>query len=222
MPSAEPAVPARDLATKNGLVVVLALAARVRHARPAHKLSRTRAAHSDRRRRLHGANQRRSRENRASIRLCRRARACAATTPSRLCRIARYFMDQLDRTLRESAHGRPQRLPLFYIDIDRFTLITTSWATPPVMNLCCKAHSAFARPRGPGVVLARWGSEQLQCSCTKSSRAQPQYTITPSFSTYARRPFRAAPSTAYQDRHANGNLPGSTRVCPARRKTPAA
>src|SRR5256886_16294006 len=74
----------------------------------------------------------------------------------------RYFMDQLDRALRELRARRRQRIAIVLIDIDRFALINDTLGHTAGDELMVQAAQRFAKAlEGLECVLARWGSEQL-------------------------------------------------------------
>src|SRR2546429_5772394 len=74
----------------------------------------------------------------------------------------RYFMDQLDRALRELRNRRRQRIAIVLIDIDRFTLINDTLGHTAGDELMLQVAQRFAKAlEGVECVLARWGSEQL-------------------------------------------------------------
>ena len=154
--------PAGDLATEIGLLAVLAWALAFGTHDLTHSLSRTRAALATTRRRLHAANQRLVAEieqHQILQKSLEHARYHDLSTglPNR-----GYFMDQLDRALRELRTRRRQCIAIVLIDIDRFTLINDTLGHTAGDELMLQAAQRFAKALGRlECVLARRGSDQL-------------------------------------------------------------
>jgi len=128
----------------------------------------------------------------------------------------RYFMDQLDRALRELRTRRRQRIVIVLIDIDRFTLINDTLGHTAGDELMLQAAQRFAKAlEGLEYVLARWGSEQLAVLVYEVESTAAADAIPPSFSTRARSRSRCASTASGLPRE--WDLPGSTRVCSAPR-----
>ncbi|HTW37779.1 MAG TPA: bifunctional diguanylate cyclase/phosphodiesterase [Steroidobacteraceae bacterium] len=73
----------------------------------------------------------------------------------------RYFMDQLDRMLRQ-ARARHGRLGVFLIDIDRFALINETLGHTAGDELMVQAGQRFQKSVSlPQSILARWGGDQF-------------------------------------------------------------
>lgn len=73
----------------------------------------------------------------------------------------RYFMSQLDRSLRDLHAGRRQRLGIILIEIDRFTLINDTLGHTAGDDLLLQAAQRFAKVlEGKEHSLARWGGDQ--------------------------------------------------------------
>src|SRR5579859_2908252 len=73
----------------------------------------------------------------------------------------RYFMGQLDRSLRDLHARRRQRLGILLIEIDRFALINDTLGHTAGDDLMLQAAQRFARAlEGTEHSLARWGADQ--------------------------------------------------------------
>ncbi|MBV8911036.1 MAG: GGDEF domain-containing protein, partial [Gammaproteobacteria bacterium] len=154
--------PARELATEIGLLALIAWALTFGMYDLTHALMRTRSVLDATRQRLHSANERLAGaiEQRESLqRTFEHARYHDTFTglPNR-----RYFMDQLDRTLRDVRTRRRQRIAIVLLDIERFRLISDTLGHTAGDELLLQAAQRCAQVLG-GVehLLARWGAEQL-------------------------------------------------------------
>jgi diguanylate cyclase (GGDEF)-like protein len=182
--------PARDLATEIGLVVVLAWALAFGTHDLTHTLSRTQAALATARRRLHGANQRLVAEIEQHQTLQKSLEHARYHDPFTGLPNRRYFMDQLDRALRELRTGRRQRIAIVLIDIDRFTLINDTLGHTAGDELMLQAAQRFAKAlEGLQYVLARWGSEQLAVLVYEVESSAAAYTITTELLNVRQEPF---------------------------------
>ena len=154
--------PSRELATEIGLLALLTWALTFGMYDLTHSLKRTRSVLEATRRRLHAANERlvREIEQRESLqRSFEHARYHDAFTglPNR-----RYFMDQLDRALREVRTRRRQRIAIVLIDIERFRLISDTLGHTAGDELLLQAAQRCAQVLGAAQhLLARWGADQL-------------------------------------------------------------
>jgi diguanylate cyclase (GGDEF)-like protein len=73
----------------------------------------------------------------------------------------RYFMDQLDRTLRQ-ARARHGRIGVYLIDIDRFALVNETLGHTAGDELMVQAGRRFHKSVSvPQSILARWGGDQF-------------------------------------------------------------
>ena len=154
--------PARDLATEIGLLAVLAWILAFGTHDLTHSLSRTRAALATARRRLQAANQRLVAEIERRQTLQKSLEHARYHDPFTGLPNRRYFMDQLDRALRELRTRHRQRIAIVLIDIDRFTLINDTLGHTAGDELMMQAAQRFAKAlEGFECVLARWGSDQL-------------------------------------------------------------
>ncbi|MBV8402977.1 MAG: bifunctional diguanylate cyclase/phosphodiesterase [Gammaproteobacteria bacterium] len=154
--------PARELAAEVGLLALLAWAVSFGVYDLTHSLERTRSALAATRQRLHRANERLvgEIEQRESLqRSFEHARYHDGFTglPNR-----RYFMDQLDRALREIRARRRRRIAIALIDIDRLRLISDTLGHTAGDELLLQAAQRCAETLGTTEhVLARWGPDQL-------------------------------------------------------------
>jgi len=182
--------PARDLATGIGLVVLLAWALAFGTHDLTHTVSRTQAALATARRRLHTANQRLVAEIEQHQTLQNSLEHARYHDPFTGLPNRRYFMDQLDRALRELRTGRRQRIAIVLIDIDRFTLINDTLGHTAGDELMLQAAQRFAKAlEGLEYVLARWGSEQLAVLVYEVESSAATYTITTELLNVRQEPF---------------------------------
>jgi diguanylate cyclase (GGDEF)-like protein len=127
-----------------------------------HALQRSRAALAGARRRLRSINQRLAAEMQQRVSLQEtfdHARFHDAFTglPNR-----RYFMDQLDRALRDVRAKRRQRIAVIIIDIARFKLINDMLGHTAGDELMVQAARRFEKSTSAFEgVLARWGGDQF-------------------------------------------------------------
>jgi diguanylate cyclase (GGDEF)-like protein len=168
--------PTRTLATDIGLLALLAWLLTFTAHDLTHRTIRLRASLAAARRQLHSANQRlvREIEQRQSLQeSVNRARFHDAFTglPNRY-----YFMDQLDRAMRElrGRHGR--RIGVFLIGIDRFQLINETLGHTAGDELMVQAGRRFQNVVSSSSVLARWDGDQfaLLVRDLTASEAAPQ------------------------------------------------
>lgn len=127
-----------------------------------HALQRSRAALAASRRRAHSINQHLAREMQQRLTLQEtfdHARFHDAFTglPNR-----RYFMDQLDRALRDVRTKRRQRIAVIIIDIARFKLINDMLGHTAGDELMVQAARRFEKSTSKFEgLLARWGGDQF-------------------------------------------------------------
>ena len=127
-----------------------------------HALRRSRAALQAARRSLHAINQKLAAEMQQRLKLQEtfdHARFHDAFTglPNR-----RYFMDQLDRALRDVRTKRRQRIAVFIVDIARFSLINDMLGHTAGDELMVQAARRFEKSMSAfEVVLARWSGDQF-------------------------------------------------------------
>jgi len=127
-----------------------------------HSLKRTQTALAATRKRLQAANERLTHEIEQREYLQKsfeHARYHDAFTglPNR-----RYFMDQLDRALREIRTRRRQRIVVVLIEIERLRLISDTLGHTAGDELLLQAAQRCAQSLGGAEhVLARWGADQL-------------------------------------------------------------
>jgi diguanylate cyclase (GGDEF)-like protein len=154
--------PVRELAAEAGLLMLLVWAVAFGAYDLTHTLKRTRSALAVTRKRLHAVNERLvgEIEQRESLqRSFEHARYHDVFTglPNR-----RYFMDQLDRTLRDLRTRRRQRIAVALIDIERLRLISDTLGHTAGDELLLQAAQRCAEALGiTEHVLARWSADQL-------------------------------------------------------------
>jgi diguanylate cyclase (GGDEF)-like protein len=154
--------PARDLAAEIGLLALTAWALTFGMYDLTHALKRTRAVLTATRQRLHAANERlvHEIEEREDLqRSFEHARYHDAFTglPNR-----RYFMDQLDRALREVRTRRRASIAIVLLGIERFKLISDTLGHTAGDELLLQVAQRCARVLGRAEHLcARLGSDQL-------------------------------------------------------------
>ena len=73
----------------------------------------------------------------------------------------RYFMDQLDRALRELRTRRRRRIAVMLIDIDRFRLINDTLGHTAGDELVVQSANRFQKATSGDAVLARWSGDQF-------------------------------------------------------------
>ncbi|MGH8139234.1 MAG: putative bifunctional diguanylate cyclase/phosphodiesterase [Steroidobacteraceae bacterium] len=154
--------PATELASEIGLLAFLAWLMAFGTHDLSHALQRSRAALAGARRRLHAINQQLATEMQQRLNLQEtfdHARFHDAFTglPNR-----RYFMDQLDRALRDVRTKRRQRIAVIIVDIARFKLINDMLGHTAGDELMVQAARRFEKSTAAFEgVLARWGGDQF-------------------------------------------------------------
>jgi diguanylate cyclase (GGDEF)-like protein len=154
--------PARELATSIGLLAIVAWLLAFGTHDLTHSLQRSKATVLYLKQRMRLLNQRLTAEIDARQQLQQsfdHARYHDAFTglPNR-----RYFMDRLDRALRDVRARRRQRLGIVLIDIDRFRLINDTLGQTAGDELMVQAARRFEHAiTGHEAVLARWGDDQF-------------------------------------------------------------
>ena len=126
-----------------------------------HALQRSRAALATARRRLRSMNQQLVSEIQQRVNLQEdfsHALFHDAFTglPNR-----RYFMDRLDRALRDVRAKQRSRLGVVIVDITRFKLVNDLLGHTAGDELMVQAARRFEKTAGPEGVLARWGGDQF-------------------------------------------------------------
>ncbi len=153
--------PTRTLATDIGLLALLAWLLTFMAHDLTQRTIRLRTSLAAARRQLHTANQRLAREieQRESLQeSVDRARFHDAFTglPNRY-----YFMEQLDRALREPRARRGRGIGVLLIAIDRFQLINETLGLTAADELMVQAGRRFQKAVPSASVLARWGGDQF-------------------------------------------------------------
>lgn len=154
--------PSRELAAEIGLLVLLAWAAAFAAYDLSHSLKRTQFLLATTRKRLHDVNQRLAGEIEQREMLQKsfeHARFHDAFTglPNR-----RFFMDQLDRALREIRTRRRNRIAIVLIDIERLRLISDTLGHTAGDELLLQAAQRCQQIlEGTEHLMARWGVDQL-------------------------------------------------------------
>ena len=182
--------PARDLATEIGLLAVLAWGLAFGTHDLTHTLRRTQGALATARRRLREANQRLVAEIEQHQALQQSLEHARYHDPFTGLPNRRYFMDQLDRALRELRTRRRQRIAIVLIDIDRFTLINDTLGHTAGDELMLQAAQRFAKALdGVECVLARWASDQLVVLVYEVESAAAAHAITNELQSARQEPF---------------------------------
>jgi diguanylate cyclase (GGDEF)-like protein len=154
--------PATELASDIGLLAFLAWLLAFGTHDLSHALQRSRAALAAARRRLRTMNQQLAIEMQQRLNLQEtfdHARFHDAFTglPNR-----RYFMDQLDRALRDVRTKRRQRIAVIIVDISRFKLVNDMLGHTAGDELMVQAARRFEKSTSVfDGVLARWGGDQF-------------------------------------------------------------
>ncbi|HEX4647699.1 MAG TPA: bifunctional diguanylate cyclase/phosphodiesterase, partial [Steroidobacteraceae bacterium] len=154
--------PIRDLATEIGLLALLTWALAFGAHELAESAERAQGELDQARKRLHTVNERLTAEieqHQALQKSLEHARYHDTFTglPNR-----RYFMDQLDRALREVRTRHRQRIALVLIEIDRFKLINDTLGHTAGDELMLQAAQRFAKAlTGLECVLSHWEGGQL-------------------------------------------------------------
>jgi diguanylate cyclase (GGDEF)-like protein len=154
--------PARDLALAVGLLASVAWLLAFATHDLVHSLHRARDAVAHSRRQLQVTNRKLAAEMEQREKLeqsFEHSRYHDAFTglPNR-----RYFMDQLDRALRELRTRRRHRIAVLLINIDRFKLINDTLGHTAGDELVVQAARRFQKAAAPFEgVLARWGGDQF-------------------------------------------------------------
>ena len=154
--------PASELASDVGLLAFLAWLLAFGTHDLSHSLQRSRWALATSRRRLHAVTRQLSTEMQQRLQLQEtfdHARFHDAFTglPNR-----RYFMDQLDRALRDVRTKRRQRVAVIIVDIARFKLINDMLGHTAGDELMVQAARRFEKSMATlDCVLARWGGDQF-------------------------------------------------------------
>jgi diguanylate cyclase (GGDEF)-like protein len=154
--------PATELASDIGLLAFLAWLLAFGTHDLSHALQRSRSALAAARRRLRTINQQLATEMQQRLNLQEtfdHARFHDAFTglPNR-----RYFMDQLDRALRDVRTKRRQRIAVIIVDISRFKLVNDMLGHTAGDELMVQAARRFEKSTSAFEgVLARWGGDQF-------------------------------------------------------------
>jgi diguanylate cyclase (GGDEF)-like protein len=154
--------PATELASDIGLLAFLAWLLAFGTHDLSHALQRSRAALAATRRRLSAINKQLAQEMQQRLNLQEtfdHARFHDAFTglPNR-----RYFMDQLDRALRDVRTKRRQRIAVIIVDISRFKLVNDMLGHTAGDELMVQAARRFEKSTSAFEgVLARWGGDQF-------------------------------------------------------------
>jgi diguanylate cyclase (GGDEF)-like protein len=154
--------PATELASDVGLLAFLAWLIAFGTHDLSHALQRSRWALATSRRRFHAVNRRLTTEMQQRLKLQEtfdHARFHDAFTglPNR-----RYFMDQLDRALRDVRTKRRQRVAVIVVDIARFKLINDMLGHTAGDELMVQAARRFEKSMATlEYVLSRWGGDQF-------------------------------------------------------------
>ena len=154
--------PATELASDIGLLAFLAWLLAFGTHDLSHALQRSRAALTSARKRLRVINQQLATEMQQRLSLQEtfdHARFHDAFTglPNR-----RYFMDQLDRALRDVRTKRRQRIAVIIVDISRFKLINDMLGHTAGDELMVQASRRFEKSTSAFEgVLSRWGGDQF-------------------------------------------------------------
>lgn len=154
--------PTRDLATEGGLLILLAWALAFAAHDLTESVSRTQGQLVSARKRLQAVNERLVAEIEQHQTLQRSLEHARYHDPFTGLPNRRYFMDQLDRALREVRTRRRERIALVLIEIDRFKLINDTLGHTAGDELMLQAAQRFAQAlTGLESVVARFEGGQL-------------------------------------------------------------
>jgi diguanylate cyclase (GGDEF)-like protein len=182
--------PARELATAIGLLAVVAWLLGFGTHDLTHSLERSRAAQEYLKRRLRMLNERLTNEIDARQQLQQsfeHARYHDAFTglPNR-----RYFMDRLDRALREVRTRQRQRIAIILVEMDRFKLVNDTLGHTAGDELMVQAARRFEKATAAlECVLARWGGDQFAVLVLDVPASDTAFAIADALQESLREPF---------------------------------
>ncbi|HTT01747.1 MAG TPA: bifunctional diguanylate cyclase/phosphodiesterase [Steroidobacteraceae bacterium] len=182
--------PTSIIATDIGLLAVIAWLLAFTAHDLTHRTQRLKAALLTVRRQLHEANQRLMREIEQRQTLQKsfdHARYHDAFTglPNR-----RYFMDQLDRAVRELRTQHRRRIGVVLIDVDRFRLINDTLGHTAGDELMMQISRRFQKTAADTeCVLARWGGDQFALLILDAKSGDAVLALTDAMQESLREPF---------------------------------
>lgn len=182
--------PLTELAADIGLLAVLAWAIGFTTHDVIHRLQRLRDALAISRGQLRTAHQRlmnevEQRENLQKSFDHARYHDAFTGLPNR-----RYFMDQLDRALRDVRSRKRRRVAVILIDIDRFALINETLGHTAGDELMLQAARRFEKATAAlECVLARWGGNQFAVLVFESESPEAAVTLANDLQTALQEPF---------------------------------
>lgn len=179
-----------QLASQIGLLVFIAWVFAFCIHDLAHALQRAQAKLAGARQRLHSVNQELAREMQQRLSLqetFEHARFHDAFTglPNR-----RFFMDQLDRALRDLRTRRRQRIAVVLVGVSRFKVINDMLGHTAGDELMVQAARDFEEPAAAfGGLLARWSEDQLALLLPESPASEAVFKLAMQLQQKLRLPF---------------------------------
>ncbi|HTY48103.1 MAG TPA: bifunctional diguanylate cyclase/phosphodiesterase [Steroidobacteraceae bacterium] len=182
--------PAGTIATEIALLILIAWVAAFAAEDLVHDLDRTRDALALSRRRLRAVNARLATEIEQHQALQKSLEHARYHDPSTGLPNRRYFMNQLDRALRDLHARRRERLGVVLIELDRFAFINDTLGHTAGEELLLQAAQRFAGAlEGREYTLARWGGDQCVVLLYQLESAAEMRAVTAALQSARQEPF---------------------------------